>query len=445
MTTKKSITAGEIALVLEEAALKGGILSDIRQNSFSSLTLTFHRKDKGRVLLFISLAAPVCMYEIPDKKPGTAKLQRFIQFARSVVTPAKVMEVYQVPNEREVRFTLKHLDETICMYVRLFSASKANVVITDKRNMILEALFRRPQEGVMKGNAFVPSQSREEDSFGVRERDFKYNTFSMQLMDYYESATDVSESLFQYRFLLLENEWKRESQRMRSSIKSLQAALDNSRVGSLEDKIRNIDYSSVSGCEIDELYNALKSEKRKNEVNAQRLADESAAFSKLESEYESACASHDAALVRELYERIRKSRPGNSKSEQHQPFVRCMSEGGVEIAAGRNSSENEALLRNFARGNDLFLHLRGESGCYVIIKVPKNKSVPLNALLDAAELALFYSGRKTQGELHKAFVKDVRKIKGGKPGAVAIMRDSNLFYKSDPARLKSVLSKIGTE
>ncbi len=444
MTTKKSITAGELSLVLEEADLKGSILSDIRQNSFSSVTFTFHRKDKGRILLFFSLSAPVCAYEIPDKKPGTEKLQRFIQFARSAVTPAKVAEVYQTPNEREVRFTLKHIDAVICIYVRLFSASRANIVVTDRNNIIMEALFRRPADGMIKGERFVPSEPKGEDLFGVRERDFKYPTFSSQLMEYYESATEVSESILQYKTMLLENEWKRESARMESAIKAIRAAIDSSKVVELEGEIARIDYATAAGSEINGLYAKLKDERRKDEICRQRLQGSLDALSSLENEYHRVLESHDTEAIDAFYDRIRKNRPGEKQAEQ-KPFAYCLSEGGVEIAAGRNSKENETLLRNYARGNDLFIHIRGESGCYVIVKSQKGKSVPLSAILDAAELALFYSGRKTQAELHKAFVKDVKRIKGGKPGMVLVMRDSNLFYRSDPERLKSVLSRIGKE
>ncbi|MEW5818452.1 MAG: fibronectin-binding domain-containing protein, partial [Spirochaetota bacterium] len=71
-------------------------------------------------------------------------------------------------------------------------------------------------------------------------------------------------------------------------------------------------------------------------------------------------------------------------------------------------------------------------------KTVSGKTVPLETLLDAGNLALFYSkGRLSgQGELYYTQVKYLRRAKSGKPGLVLPTQEKNLFVKLDGARVK---------
>jgi predicted ribosome quality control (RQC) complex YloA/Tae2 family protein len=59
------------------------------------------------------------------------------------------------------------------------------------------------------------------------------------------------------------------------------------------------------------------------------------------------------------------------------------------IMVGRDRTENVLLLRHYTKENDLWLHVRDYPGSYVFIKQHAGKSVPLDILLDAGNLALF--------------------------------------------------------
>src|SRR5690606_26497552 len=81
---------------------------------------------------------------------------------------------------------------------------------------------------------------------------------------------------------------------------------------------------------------------------------------------------------------------------------------------GRNQEENRRVTFQESRGNDIWMHVRGMPGAHVVVLSQKNKTVPLQTLLEAAQITLYHSkirdGRK--GEVDYTFRKYVRPIKG---------------------------------
>jgi predicted ribosome quality control (RQC) complex YloA/Tae2 family protein len=112
------------------------------------------------------------------------------------------------------------------------------------------------------------------------------------------------------------------------------------------------------------------------------------------------------------------------------------------LIVGRDARENDELLRRYVKGNDLWLHVRDFAGSYVFIKRRAGKTVPLPVLLDAANLALFYSkGRNAgKGELFYTQVKYLRRVKNGPRGLVIPTQEKNLSVTLEEARLKELES-----
>jgi len=110
------------------------------------------------------------------------------------------------------------------------------------------------------------------------------------------------------------------------------------------------------------------------------------------------------------------------------------------IIVGRDATENDALLRKHVKGNDLWLHARDYPGSYVFIKQNPGKTVPLDILLDAGNLALFYSkGRNNgEGDLFYTHVKYLRRAKNGPKGLVIPTQEKNLHIKLEAGRLREL-------
>ena len=129
------------------------------------------------------------------------------------------------------------------------------------------------------------------------------------------------------------------------------------------------------------------------------------------------------------------TRPLQQKKKEH-PGLDFLDDGWL-ILVGRNAGENDELLRHHVRGEDLWLHVRDFSGGYVFIKAQKGKTVPLDILLDAGNLAVYYSKARNAGttDLYYTHVKYLRRAKNGPKGLVIPTQEKNLCIKTDKNRL----------
>ncbi len=102
------------------------------------------------------------------------------------------------------------------------------------------------------------------------------------------------------------------------------------------------------------------------------------------------------------------------------------SKDGFQIKVGRNSAQNEALLKGAAL-DDVWLHAKDIPGSHVLV-VAQGKKVPGETLLLAAKLACFYSkarGAMTQVDYtQRRFVK---KTPGAGPGLVHYTGEKSLM------------------
>jgi predicted ribosome quality control (RQC) complex YloA/Tae2 family protein len=117
------------------------------------------------------------------------------------------------------------------------------------------------------------------------------------------------------------------------------------------------------------------------------------------------------------------------------------------LIVGRSAKENDELLRHYAKGYDWWMHTRDYPGGYVFIKGMKGKSVPLDVLLDAANLAVVFSKAKGQRhvDLYYTQVKYLRRAKDGPVGLVLPSQEKNFPVTVDDARVKRLLSPRGDD
>ena len=97
-------------------------------------------------------------------------------------------------------------------------------------------------------------------------------------------------------------------------------------------------------------------------------------------------------------------------------------------------------MRHPVKGSDLWLHTRDYPGGYVFIKNRPGKTVPLDILLDAGNLAVYYSKARSSGkaDLYYTHVKHLRRVKDGPKGLVSVTQEKNLFVTLDKDRLKKL-------
>jgi len=142
-----------------------------------------------------------------------------------------------------------------------------------------------------------------------------------------------------------------------------------------------------------------------------------------------------------LSKALKEEKPIQQKVETQVGLI-CISHG-FTILIGRTAKENDFLLRHQTRGNDYWFHTRDYPGGYVFIKNIRNKSIPLDTLLDAANLAVLFSKGKNAGkiDLYYTQVKYLRRAKNGPLGLVLPTNEKNLCIDFNKLRAQQLLEK----
>ncbi|GAB3724493.1 NFACT RNA binding domain-containing protein [Spirosoma lituiforme] len=98
---------------------------------------------------------------------------------------------------------------------------------------------------------------------------------------------------------------------------------------------------------------------------------------------------------------------------------------GFRIMIGRNAKNNDLLTQRYTYKDDLWLHARDVTGSHVVVKYKAGKPFPRSVIERAAELAAWYSKRRTDS-LCPVIVtpkKYVRKPKGLAEGQVLVEKE----------------------
>ncbi|MFT8949213.1 MAG: NFACT RNA binding domain-containing protein [Liquorilactobacillus hordei] len=143
-------------------------------------------------------------------------------------------------------------------------------------------------------------------------------------------------------------------------------------------------------------------------------------------------------LQQEGYLRAQKQNKSGKvrKNKLGQPDTFYSSEN-VKISVGKNNLQNDRLTLKMAQKKDIWLHAKNIHGSHVII----HDSQPSEqTLLEAAELAAYYSKARSSGNVPVDFVtvKNIRKPNGAKPGFVIYEGQQTLYVTPDEEKIKKM-------
>ncbi|HVF30736.1 MAG TPA: NFACT family protein [Pyrinomonadaceae bacterium] len=123
---------------------------------------------------------------------------------------------------------------------------------------------------------------------------------------------------------------------------------------------------------------------------------------------------------------------GKRKRAEKLPGVRIfISSDGFEILVGKKAKDNDFLTLRVAKSLDTWMHAADYPGSHVVIRNSGRKEVPHQTLLEAAQLAAFYSQGKSQPKaaVHYTQKKFVNKPKGSAPGLVSLASFKTLLVE----------------
>ena len=107
------------------------------------------------------------------------------------------------------------------------------------------------------------------------------------------------------------------------------------------------------------------------------------------------------------------------------------SSDGFEILVGKKAKDNDFLTFRIAKSLDTWMHAADYPGSHVVVRNPNRKEIPHKTLLEAAQLAAFYSQGKSQPKaaVHFTQKKFVNKPKGSAPGLVSLASFKTLLVE----------------
>ncbi len=470
-----SLNWREIALILEELPLEGSNLQSVVQHDFHALSWHLYHPSHGRWTLFTEVGTPYSRIHMATRPVAvqqggkTAKLQRFIQFCRANLEGSKIIGVHQTPFDRMVTLDLDNHGRVLYLHLRFHSGPGANIFITDEDATILDLLYRRPNRGEKSGAIFELPEERQDDGgkFTIRERG--ETSFNRQIEEEYGQASNTQT----LEELLLKIRRKRDKEigQLEATATSLERKMLESgkyehfkKMGDLLSANAHKIVEHALSLEVDDWETGQKltiplKEGLRPSLQIQNYYDrfqrakgtyENAReeFEKVQEELEASVAKYARLLTSSGDERAdirRLKRELGSETVDKVAKVKSpgltIQSGQFTLLVGRNAKENDELLRHWVRGNDYWMHTRDTPGGYVFIKYKRDKSVPLDVLLDAANLALVFSKAKSQGraDLYYTQVKHLRRPKKGKTGMVIPTQEKNLSVTLDEGRLARLL------
>lgn len=466
-----SLNWREIEAVLAEIPLAGSQIQQIRQPDFSSLILELYRPE-GRYSLYISLSQNATrIHRLTQKIETTVPLQRFAQLLRSRLKNARITSAAQIGSERIIKLEMTRSQADMVLWIRLWN-NAANILLTDPEGKIIDAYFRRPGRGEISGGTFSPDLAvRNGAGKEYAIRDFPgAGDLNSRIAAYYSSTERTTETgnlkqrlekkLAQMEAALRiameaaqdrtggEQEIERYRQTGNLIMSNIHTVSPGQRRLTVEDFYRGnetvsieLDPALTPEKNAERYYNkARKLERKLNlareeiESTERELADVLAKLDALKTE-------EDTGALRRMLKSVDNRAKKVETGEKDRLPGMAFQSGGFTILVGRTARENDELLRDHVRGNDYWLHSRDTPGAYVFVKSIKGKSIPLEVLLDAGNLALHYSKARSSGrcDLYYTQVKYLRRVKNGKPGLVIPTQEKNLSIEHEESRLRRLL------
>ena len=180
-------------------------------------------------------------------------------------------------------------------------------------------------------------------------------------------------------------------------------------------------------------YTKARNARQEIEKRKQTTAKELERFRALSIRLEAAILAEDAEQINEI-SGVRpepKTQRSKKPSEDRSGTRSFVSSDGFEILVGKKAKDNDFLTFRIAKSLDTWMHAADYPGSHVVVRNPNRKEIPHRTLLEAAQLAAFYSQGKAQPKaaVHYTQKKFVNKPKGSLPGLVSLASFKTLLVE----------------
>lgn len=464
-----SLNAAEIDRILAELDLVGGHIQAIAQLEVKTLLMHVWSGSEAIPLRIVVEHPFVRLHRDGARAPKKRSHQRFEEFLTSRIRGGRIVGIEHVGGDRIVRIDVVRASEATRIWIRLWGP-QANVIVTDETNTILDVLLRKPAQRLVTGAHWVPPPPAPDPAAPRRPRDPReraatdpdYNAFIRRIYADAERKRALEREMGAARRVLerrLANLERRHAElsrgvddgpdadaRARALGELVMANVWRIAPGATEVEVEDwnsggdritiaLDPALSPAANAERWFDRARRSAEQRESLAEARAVIASQIAALTADLES-LPERSIAELREVSERYA-PRGGSGASARDEVGLRFRSHG-FDLFVGRNARENDALLRRAVRGNDWWFHTRDYPGGYVFVKAIRGKSLPLEVMLDAGQLALLFSRGRRAGaaDLYYTQVKHLRRAKGAALGTVLPTQEKNLRVEADPERLR---------
>lgn len=486
-----SLNWKEIDAVLAEWHLEGSRLKRVRQPDYSRIILEFSAPDLTEAVVLAVKPPHVRIHRLSGPLPrALPRPPRFTAVLKARLEGRRLEEVFQLGQDRIVRFVFAENGSPVYLDAKLWG-NAPNIILAGKsgdKAVITDSFSRRPSRGEAPGASWPPegipngraagSLSGKTPVHQTSKREFSLRplpgsgSWNSRVEAYYKQLENqqTAENLRRAWTRHLERREERLEQKDKSiseSIRRFRLQSNDARWGELctanlqriskgQTYLEAEDWNNPGRtvhiplkAELSPLENARRYFQRQKRARRalERLQEDRQVLETERREIRS--------LQRQLQESGVENPPFTQPPPQETRKTQQSSAGRLPglwiskppyiIAAGRSAAESDTILRRWARGNDTWMHIRGRPGAHIFIRAPKGKSIPLDILLDAGNLALSYSGKNRLQEAHFHYtqVKYLRRPKDAKKGTVIPAREKNLHIRRSNERLQALKQLAG--
>lgn len=455
-----------------ETALRGQKFGKIFPLAKQELAIDFRLHDSSYLFISIVPNAPriyLIRRRLKDLEKQSLNPTPFVLFLRKRLSGATLHSIEKMENERILKFSFVNRTEIgeieeYALIVQLTGRS-SNLFLLDARDFILDSMRENFGAGQEIGNRYAPP-FREKATLAAsagkalkkKEEIFPQGNFarlSEALDEFYQNAE--AEKRFQTKAQAAQNRLKQEIAKREKLVKNLNQDLENhgdaegwKRFGDL--LLANLADAQRCGGKVlvtdfyDENLPQIEIEVEENQsiteaaekffrryTKARNAQEEiSKRLGVLQSEISDLKAQNEElqrAIIEKdeiFLDKFSGKKTGakfGTKEKNQEGFSGArnyISSDGFEILVGKGSKDNDFLTFRVAKSQDLWLHAADYPGSHVIVKNPNRKEIPQKTLIEAAQLAAFFSQAKTETKaaVHYTQKKFVFKPKGAAAGLV---------------------------
>jgi len=489
------LSTAEIQAVLRDLTprLEGGRIERIDQPDGHRLILRVRRGGSRCWLQLVAHPRFSRLHLLTRRPKGGAPAGGFCNVLRQHVTGSPIESIRQVPNDRVVIFSLVRRDALLRPHpVRLIAeltGAGSNIILVGEQDRVLGAMFAEnsPRRRVLPGAPYVPlpapaalpARAQENRFSAVQPGSPDELALSRAIQDAYtrieaQAALDARRgqlnSLVRGRLKALRARARnierdladaRDAECLRREGELLKIALPGLEKGQPRVVVQDVfepdapevtitlDPNLSPQQNVERRFQRYKKLKAGLEGMAARLEKTRGERARLDALARRVEAAGDGAALEVLETEARalglaqaEGRPPSKPPAASGPR-RFVSADKLEILVARNRRQNHQLTFSIARGSDCWMHLLGREGPHVVIRKPKDRDVPLETLLDAGHLAVYFS--KMRGadfaELVYTQRKHVHPVKGAGPGTVRYANVSRLAVRFDEGRIRRLLQR----